>query len=158
MKTKLTILLLLFVGVVMGQRLDVTTSVYPRSVYIQGADTNRINGDKFIYIGKDTTNSTRFEQDGSIRMIGTATQWNDLMFPFTTGRIGTTGYPTLNEDSLYYTFTTPDTTGLTKCIMYFIGQMPHDYVENSRLYPHVHYKHESIVGTPNFMVKYKTWR
>jgi len=77
------------------------------------------------------------------------------MFPFTTGRIGTTGYPTLNEDSLYYTFTTPDTTGLTKCIMYFIGQMPHNYKENTTIYPHVHYKHETIVGTPNFRIKYK---
>lgn len=156
MKTKLTILFLLLSMIVVGQnKLDVNTATFPRSIYIQGVDTNVISGDKFIYVGKDTSNSTRFEQDGSIRLLGTATQWNDMMFPFTTGTLGGASYPTFNADSIWYVFTTPDTTGATRCEMYFIIQLPHDYKENTPIYPHVHYKHETIVGTPNFRIKYK---
>lgn len=92
--------------------------------------------------------------DTGIRLHGSAVAWDDLMFPFTTGANAGTGYPTFSSDSLYYTFVV-DTTGPSKCIMYFIVQMPHRWKAGSTIYPHVHYKHETAVGTPSFKIKYK---
>lgn len=94
------------------------------------------------------------EPDGTHVNIGNATVWDDLMFPFEVGANAGTGYPTFVADSGYYTFVV-DTTGISKCIMYFVVQMPHKWKEGSTIYPHVHYKYQTAVGTPNFIVKYK---
>ena len=39
--------------------------------------------------------------------------------------------------------------------MYYIIQLPHTFKENSEIYPHIHYKHQTAVGTPKFKMKYK---
>jgi hypothetical protein len=87
-------------------------------------------------------------------MTGTATVFDDLFFPFETGESGVTNIPVFVADSSYYTFTV-DTTGVSKCIKYFTIQLPHSWKEGSTIYPHVHYKHETAVGTPKFIMKYK---
>lgn len=89
-----------------------------------------------------------------LRLYGTATMWDDLMFPFSTGLAGGASYPVNVPDSGYYTFVV-DSTGVTKCIQYMTVQLPHRWKEGSNLYFHVHYKHETAVGTPNFIVKYR---
>ena len=80
--------------------------------------------------------------------------WDDLMFPFQNGTNGVNPYPVFDQDSLYYTFVT-DTTGPSKCIMYMTVQMPHSWEEQSIIYPHIHYKHTTTNGTPNYRIKYK---
>jgi len=93
----------------------------------------------------DTTNA--------VRLKGTTTVWDDLMFPFETGQNAGTAYPLFNADSMYYSFVI-DTTGVSKCIKYFTVQLPHKWA-GTNILPHVHYKHETAVGSPTFKVKYK---
>jgi hypothetical protein len=100
------------------------------------------------------TNNTTFEADGTMVMNGDATVWDDLFFPFESGETAGTGYPVFVADSSYYTFVV-DTTGISKCIKYFTIQLPHSWKEGSTIYPHVHYKHETAIGTPSFKMKYK---
>ncbi len=101
-----------------------------------------------------TINKVSIDTTNSIRLSGTSTVWNDMMFPFSLGNNGGNTYPTFDADSMYYSFVI-DTTGITKCIQYMTVQLPHSIKENSQLYPHVHYKYETGVGTPTFKVKYK---
>ena len=90
----------------------------------------------------------------AIRLSGTATVWEDLMFPFSTGHQGNANYPPFNVDSLYFEFSI-DSTGSDAQFMYFIIQMPHSWKEGSKIYPHVHYKYEDAVGACSFRMKYK---
>ena len=90
----------------------------------------------------------------AIRLSGTATVWEDLMFPFSTGHQGNANYPPFNADSLYFEFSI-DSTGSDAQFMYFIIQMPHSWKEGSTIYPHVHYKYEDAVGACSFRMKYK---
>lgn len=84
----------------------------------------------------------------------TATVFDDLFFPFETGESGSSGFPTFVPDSLYYTFVV-DSTGPSQCKKYFNVQMPHRWKAGTVIYPHVHYKYETAVGTPKFKLKYK---
>jgi len=90
----------------------------------------------------------------AIRLSGTTTVWEDLMFPFSTGHQGNANYPPFNADSLYFEFSI-DSTGSDAQFMYFIIQMPHSWKEGSTIYPHVHYKYEAAVGACSFRMKYK---
>jgi len=88
-------------------------------------------------------------------MYGNATVWDDLFFPFTTGNSGGNPYPTFDNDSMYWNFVV-DTTGPTICKQFFSVQFPHRAKEGTiTISPHIHYKHETAVGTPTFIVKYK---
>jgi hypothetical protein len=103
----------------------------------------------------NSTNSVTLGYRTGIRLNGTSTVWDDLMFPFSTGTNGGTGYPAFNPDSMYYAFSV-DTTGPSKCSMYFIIQVPHKSKTASELHPHVHFKQEGV-GTPTFKIKYKVY-
>jgi hypothetical protein len=92
--------------------------------------------------------------DSAVRLHGDATTWDDLFFPFTLGVSGQAGYPTYVVDSAYYSFVV-DTTGPSKCIMYFEAQMPHRWKEGTDIDVHLHYKHTTTQGTPTFVVKYR---
>lgn len=109
-----------------------------------------------IGVGAGTNSGTvTIDTVNAIRLTGKAIVWDDLMFPFSTGLAGGLSYPTNVPDSGYYTFVV-DTTGPTKCIQYMTIQMPHAWAYGyDSLYPHVHYKHETGVGTPNFIIKYR---
>jgi hypothetical protein len=100
-----------------------------------------------------TTNSVQIDTTYGIKLNGTATVYDDLMFPFSTGKSGTADYPPFDADSNYYTFTV-DTTPAGVCIMYFQIQLPHSWKEGSTIYPHVHYK-QIGANIPQFRVKYR---
>lgn len=102
-----------------------------------------------------TSNYTSIWKDGTVRSYGLATCYEDLMFPFQVGNSGGSTYPTFVPDSGYWNFSAVDTTGPTQCIMYFTVQMPHSWVIGSTIHPHIHYKHETAVGTPKFTMRYK---
>jgi len=101
-----------------------------------------------------SVNNLELEPDGTLKFNGTATVFDDILMPFEQGKSGVNNIPAFNSDSIYYTFTT-DTTGVNACAIYMTIQLPHSYKEGSTIYPHIHYKHETAVGTPNFKVKYK---
>lgn len=129
-----------------------------KSVEIQGSNTTTGRTTTKTLMASDTiiagtiTKGVEIDSTG-IFLNGSATMWDDLMFPFTTGSSGGNPYPAFVADSGYYTFTV-DTTGPSMAIMYFTIQMPHSWKEGSRIYPHVHYKQ---VGSniPQFRVKYR---
>lgn len=117
------------------------------------ANTTQINNYVKIGIPIDS-NMAIFERNGYLHFVGDARPWEDLQFPFDLSHRGSNSYPTFNQDSIYYTFTV-DSTSASKCIMYYVIQMPHKWAEGTKIYPHVHYKHETGVGTPKFIMKYK---
>lgn len=100
-------------------------------------------------------NYSVFWKDGTLRAYGEATAWDDLFFPFQTGISGVASYPAFVPDSGYWNFSAVDTTGPSQCIKYFQIQLPHRWALGTRIYPHIHYKHETAVGTPKFVFKYK---
>jgi hypothetical protein len=133
---------------------DITKTVLRGNVGIgTTAPTAKLHLSNDMTIGT-TKDSITIDTAKTMRFYGNATYWDDLFFPFSTGTSGGNSYPTFNADSNYYTFVV-DSTGTTKCIQYFTIQLPHRWREGSKIYPHVHYKHETGVGTPNFIVKYK---
>ena len=89
-----------------------------------------------------------------VRLLDTTTVYNDLMFPFSTGHQGNANYPPFIADSLYFAFGI-DSVGVDAQFMYFVIQLPHNYKEGTKIYPHVHYKYETAVGTATFKMKYK---
>lgn len=103
-------------------------------------------------IGTATDNIT-IDKDSAVMFHGTATVWDDMMFPFNTGTAGGNPYPVFNADSIYYTFVV-DTTGVTKSIIYMICQLPHSWKQASMIYPHIHYKQQGV-GSPTFRLEYK---
>lgn len=145
-----------------GSEFNVSVNSSDNLVFSGSLPTQRIQfGQKLLSINVEgtsqfgtATNYTSTESDGTLVFTGDATVFDDLMFPFETGTNGGNPYPTFNADSLYYNWVI-DTTGVTKCIKYFTIQLPHSYKEGSNIYPHVHYKYESGVGTPTFKIKYK---
>lgn len=91
----------------------------------------------------------------AITLSGTATVWDDIMFPFTTGHQGNATYPPFDNDSLYFKFTV-DSAGIDAQFMNFIIQFPHSWAIGTSIHPHVHYKQtSSSSATPVFIMKYK---
>lgn len=90
-----------------------------------------------------------------IRATSTGIGWDDVIVSFETGQNAGTAYPVFNADSCSYNFVT-DTTGVSKCMMYFVVEIPHAWQDGSAaIHPHVHYKHTAAQGTPTFVLKYK---
>ena len=157
MKTKLTILLMLFVGVALGQtyRLDTRTSSAATLKFTNGTtDTISITSKKDTLKIGTQTNNTSFEADGTLIAKGSATCYEDLRSAFQLGKAGNTNYPLFVADSSYWTFNV-DSVPATGYVMYFTIQMPHNWKEGTTIYPHVHFKYLTATGTPNFIIKYK---
>jgi len=102
-------------------------------------------GTSLSYVKVDST---------GLKMYGNATIFDDILMPFEQGKSGVVDIPAFVPDSMYYTFTT-DTTGVNECAVYMTIQFPHGWKEGSTIFPHVHYKHETAVGTPKFKMKYR---
>ena len=75
----------------------------------------------------------------AITLSGTATVWDDLMFPsHSLKSVGTTAKP--DYDVVGQTLDFPEDT--TEAIGFAV-QMPHDWLQGSTIYPHVHWLRES---------------
>lgn len=156
MKIKFTVLLILTYCVSIAQiRVDSKTSSVANIKFTNAtADTISITSKKDTLKIGTQTNNTSFEADGTMIARGTATCFDDLQAPFTLGKQGNTNYPVFTADSSYFTFNV-DSVPATGYVMYFTFQLPHTWKEGTTIYPHIHYKHENGVGSPNFIVKYK---
>ena len=100
------------------------------------------------------TNSITIDSVNAVRLAGATTVWNDLVNYFYSAKLKFSSYPPFDSDSLYYSFSV-DTAGNDAQILSFVIQMPHNWKEGSTVYPHVHFKYETAVGTPVFLLKYK---
>lgn len=110
-----------------------------------------IDDDGNIKLGGDA-NYTNIESDGSLRMHGSATTFNDLTIPITSTKRGGTKDPDFNEfkdngsgSQGVFGFDFDDDTEEE---LYFMVQMPHSWVEGTTIYPHVHWASDNAnVGT-----------
>lgn len=103
-------------------------------------------GGTIAYTTNDSVNA--------IRLAGNATVWEDLMFPFSRGSQGNNDKPSFDADSNWFRFLGGDPDSLDN-IMYMTVQLPHKWKQGSIIYPHIHYNHNTVDGTPTFRVRYK---
>jgi len=100
---------------------------------------------KSITGGTGTVDYVSVADNGTVTLHGTATTWNDLMVnPITAKNNGgsTPGFDIfVNTRVSTWTFSDNSTQELS-----FTVQMPHDYKEGSRIYPHVHWSTQSAAG------------
>ena len=115
-----------------------------------GSVIKKVNDGDTMVFGTDTNNLT-LSADGSLRLNGTATVFEDLFVPLTSSKVGANAKPDFDETNIGYLFPQNDATE----ILYLIVQIPHRYKEGSDIYPHIHYK-RTAAGKPTFKIAY-TW-
>lgn len=76
------------------------------------------------------------DRKGLQRAEGQATVWDDIIFPFTSTRIGANAKPDFDETNMGLLF--PQNSTSEK--VYIIAQMPHRWKEGSAIHPHVHWQ------------------
>lgn len=93
--------------------------------------------------------------DGTVRLDGTATTWNDLVIPATAVRIGSGSSPTFEAViGGVQSFTFSSTANQE---VFFTVQMPHNWKEGTPIYPHVHWSPQgSTSGDVEWRLEY-TW-
>lgn len=95
-------------------------------------------------IGNVTNNST-IESDGSLTFNGTATTWDDMLFPFTKAENQNVVF-----DNTTVTLTLPSRDATKE--IYIIAQMPHGWKEGS---PHLHWQQGFANPTPPDYINYR---
>lgn len=83
----------------------------------------------------DTSDAADFEFAKTISFVDTATVWNDIYFPMSSGRIGGANQPTwaaFQGNTMEYTFAINDYIHLPS------GEIAHSYEEGSDITLHVH--------------------
>ena len=148
---------------------DVIMEKYPSTagISIEGVGVNngvvvsdsieingRLHSDSTITIGTSSQTNITIDATNGIKLNGGSTIWRHVSYPFTRGNQGITDYPPFNMDSMYYEFSV-DSIGNDENIMHFIIHPACGWKEGSTIYPHVHYKYETGVGSPVFIFKYK---
>lgn len=116
--------------------------------------TGTLTLDGSIKIGDASNgNYTSIGKDGTIKLYGNATAFEDLVVPLVGTKQGNqiNALPTFDYDQLAYLFPANDTTQ----ILYFTVQLPHKWKVGSRLYPHVHYRQTIAANKPIFKLDYK---
>jgi len=101
-----------------------------------------------IQIGGNT-DYIEIEADGTLKLNGLATVFDDFIVPLTSSKLGVNNKPDFDETNLGYLFPQNDTAE----ILYLIVQMPHKWKEGSDIFPHVHYRRTSA-GKPTFKITY----
>jgi hypothetical protein len=95
------------------------------------------------------------ESDGTVRLDGAATTWNDLVVPATAVRIGSGNSPTfevIKGGVQSFTFSSSANQEV-----FFTVQMPHNWKEGTTIYPHVHWSPQgSTTGVVVWGLEY-TW-
>lgn len=98
----------------------------------------------------DVTNNSTFEADGTLKMNGTATVYDDLTSDITRAKtIGTR--VTFNDAEMSIDFSSTATLSDYIVMSY---QLSHRYKIGSTIYPHVHWEQNSS-NTPNWLLQYR---
>jgi len=123
------------------------TLTYPGS---RLAYNDKQNTFKIAQVFGSATNGVIIDSSNAVRLNGSATVWDDLMFPSTQVRQGATTKPDFDIDTLALMFPQNDSTE----IAYIVVQMPHRWKEGTTVYPHVHWL-QSQDDTADFAMQYK---
>lgn len=104
-----------------------------------------------IYAG-DSTNHVKTSTDGVV-LAGTATTWDDLVISPLTSKTPTSNAPTFDVFKTNGSGSTGVNTykfsAGTEESLYFAVQFPHEWLEASSIYPHIHWAPETTAdGTP----------
>jgi len=110
------------------------------SINAAATETPLSHGRTYIYdvsrIGNPGAgNYSEFEADGTLEFVGTATVWNDIYFPTTTGKLGGANQPTwtaFQGNTYEYTFAINDYIHLPS------QEISHSYREGSNITLHCH--------------------
>lgn len=91
---------------------------------------------KSFFGNKPGGNYSEFENDGTYKMFGNATVWEDLRFPVNSVILPAANAPTKTayKGSIVLAFSSASDNKIT-----FAAQMPHSWKEGSDIYPHVHF-------------------
>jgi hypothetical protein len=89
------------------------------------------------------------EADGTIRMDGNASTWDDIIVPLTLSRQGASSKPDFDVTNVGLTFIEDPTE-----IVYIIVQMPHSYKIGTTIYPHIHWQ-QTASNLPAWTLQYK---
>lgn len=117
--------------------------------YTTGSISVVVNSGSAIRFG-GPENYISVDYMGTMVLSGSATVWDDLVFPLTQTKQGANLKPDFDETNVGYLFPRNDTTE----ILYLIGQIPHGYKLGSNIYPHIHWR-QSAVENPVFKIDYK---
>lgn len=93
----------------------------------------------------DGTNGMVFQNDGSILLIGTATNWDDFVVSPAVGKNSggaVPGWSAFVDNIFAHKFEDTKTQSLD-----FSIQLPHSYKPGSTLYPHIHWSPMTAAGT-----------
>jgi len=90
------------------------------------------------------------EGDGTVRMDGTATVWDDLRVPFTQAKQGSNLKPDFDPVNIGLLF--PE--DIESEIIYMVVQMPHKYKIGSNIHPHIHWQ-QTNANKPTWKMEYK---
>lgn len=97
------------------------------------------------------------ESDGTVRMEGDATVWDDLRVPLSEPSTGKVlpewgGFPYGDAGSVPY-INWFRASGIDE--MYFVVQLPHDWNEGTTIFPHIHWvPSENGAGVPRWGLQY----
>jgi hypothetical protein len=118
--------------------------------HLTSLEHSKISGSSQSAIFGDTVNYTKFENDGTMIMSGSATVWDDLFFPLVAGKQGQTDKPAFDVTEIGFLYPSSDATQ----IIYISAQFPHSWKIGSTIHPHVHWK-QTQSGSPVFKMDYK---
>jgi hypothetical protein len=101
-------------------------------------------------IGGDV-HHVEFEEDGTLKMVGDATVWNDSMIPAVSFRTGGTALTFIDcGNGIFLTrFDVGD-------IFYVQVQLPHDMKVNTTIHPHLHLMVNTAIGATGYNVEVTT--
>ena len=123
------------------------------SAYLQKtvSDGLKIIDGSIVFGDYANGNYLEIYSDGTVRLHGAATGYDDLFVPLVQSKQGSTDLPHFDYDEVAYMFPQNDADE----ILYFQVQIPHRWKEGSRLYPHVHYRQASASTIPVYKLDYK---
>lgn len=125
-------------------RYTVTTPFTFRGVsYAVGDDIDMIDGELLTQLHVEARDyivptATVIDQHGSVRMQGSTTTWDDLRISGASTRVGVTA-PTLVQFLAAGGLRVLRFDDAQHDEVHFEVQMPHDWKEGSKIYPHVHW-------------------
>ncbi len=126
----------------------VESDTEPNMIYL---DANG-NTDGTLYLG-GSTNGIEIKKGGELRLIGTATRWNDLRVEPVVRTTGVKAPTFVAYKTNVYLYDFDNAVLASEKEVYFTVQLPHDWKEGSTIYPHVHWVNRTT-GTAGHVIKW----
>ncbi len=102
-----------------------------------------------VHIG-NASDYISIDASGDLKLIGGASQWNDIRFPATQAKKGSNDLPHFDYANLGLLFPQNDESEK----IYMVAQFNHDYKLGSSISPHIHYRQTSS-SVPTFVMQYR---